>query len=202
MPTSDVKVIRASQILKKTINDFTRHPDHWVQNTFGTKNRKVITEEQEAAWEDQLQTHRGLSPKVTEPGNGKYTTFGIYAFDDILGDPEQYCGLGGIQANAYKLNKKHFWHYKFQTELGIVGAYLNAEAKRRQEAVRTYFDYSKNRYVDEPITFDGFVSFNDHRGRTVQEVIDLFKVVLKQLKVREARLAARREAAAAARAAA
>lgn len=79
-----------------------------------------------------------------------------------------------------------------------MGAYLNAEAKSR-----TYLYHSVMRLAPaETRYYDGFVEWNDHKGRTVEDVIDLFKVVLKQLKVREAKLAERRAAAALARAAA
>jgi hypothetical protein len=198
--------IRASRILKRTITDFSKHPEHWVQNTFGENGTKEVTDEQMDAWEDRLHVQKSHSPKVREPGDGKYTTFSIYAFDDIIMEPQQYCGLGGIQANAYKLNKKHFWDYKFQTELGVVGAYLNAEAKTRfyvVPAIPANQYWPRSRPVEEYREFfDSFVGFNDHDGRTVEEVIDLFKTVHKQLKVREAKLELRRARAAAKKAAA
>jgi hypothetical protein len=215
MATKTKKRITATQILQRTINDFTKHPEHWTQEDFGTNPQywvdygEVYYGDDETALSGQRAANKkkqwelfsverkkaGTSRDrvtVTQPGNGKKSAFDFFGLETetIVGEAQQYCGLGGVEQNAWKLNKEHFWDNDFQRELAWVGAYLDWRAQKRLEP--SYLD-------DERVPFTDFVGFNDDDSTTVQDVIGLMKETLVYLKKRDKENAKKREKRAAAK---
>jgi hypothetical protein len=131
-----------------------------------------------------IEWDRGINdvkPKVQEPGDGYFDSGDLFNLAQVVEEPTQYCGFGGILQSAYRMNKTHFWDSLFQRELATVGVYLNVAARRIN-------------YVDDdglPYYPDSFVGFNDDSRTDLSAVLKLFKSVLKELKALESAKAER-----------
>lgn len=197
MPTA-TKKFTAVQILQRTINDFTRHPERWTQNDFGRDPKKDADDVEDtklwSLFNDETKKAREAKLTVKQPGNGDKGVWDLFGLDpyDLIGEAQLYCGLGGVEQNAWRLNKAHFWDASFQYELIWVGAYLEWMAQKQINPGRNHWDGS-------PYHFEGFVDFNDANSTTVKEVIALMKETLVHLKKRDAANAAKRAKRAAAK---